>query len=379
MRELQIVVVRHGEREKSDPDGESKLTSHGTEEVRSLGKQLKSLGVVLQHCFASEYRHAQETAEALAREAGDPGSQLPVVAVPTLTPAGPEERERALRQLWRAFRRHLTPRDTEEPSAPEEWFPIEDIVQHARHNRIELNVGDTVALVGHEGRLSNLISRMTGKRFRPLGHAEAICLAGGGLEDFRCGGAKVLWRIPVKAYEEAELRKKVASKLTVATLLAGFSFAALVQLATGNLAPLTPIEKILGNDLLSTAMFTAALSWLAVICLTAASALFIATAYIYDSLSMPEGFWVASGSAGSRRPPAFVRKHKDEYDEYGPVHFHMVRTWTYVFTPGVIMAAVGFLLLIIHAASKELGILCAIAIIVTGVYYWRVRPKLGVD
>jgi hypothetical protein len=57
----------------------------------------------------------------------------------------------------------------------------------------------------------------------------------------------------------------------------------------------------------------------------------------------------------------------------------MVHTWTYVFTPGVILAAFGFLLLIICAASIVLSMLCAIAIIATAWYFRRIPPELGVD
>jgi hypothetical protein len=98
-------------------------------------------------------------------------------------------------------------------------------------------VGETVVLVGHEPRLSQFISKWTGKRFRPLDRSDAICLAGGSLEDFRCGCAKVVWHIPVRAYEEEALQQKIGSKMTVATLLAGFSFAALVELTTATFYP----------------------------------------------------------------------------------------------------------------------------------------------
>jgi hypothetical protein len=57
----------------------------------------------------------------------------------------------------------------------------------------------------------------------------------------------------------------------------------------------------------------------------------------------------------------------------------MVYTWTHVFTPGVFLAALGFLFLVIDAASMGLGVLCMIVLMIAVCYYWKVRPQLGVD
>jgi hypothetical protein len=202
---------------------------------------------------------------------------------------------------------------------------------------------------------------------------DVVCVTGRDINELRLGRGEVAWRVPVKAFQEEKLRPKVASKMTVATLLAGFSFAALLQLMTEKQLP--TIRGMLLEPSLITGL-AAALLWLAAISLTGALGFFIATVYAYDRLSMPEGFW-AAGSSGKRDSlPAFVREDRKQH---GPIYAHMIHIWSYVFTPGVILAGIGLLLIAIDAGSIELGVLCAVALGAISFYYRRIRPQLGVD
>jgi phosphohistidine phosphatase SixA len=358
MSELRIVLIKHGPHElqsEDTPDEETELTAVGRDRTQNLATVLRRRGVILDHCFTSWHRHSRETADILVRSVGHPRAQI--VEVEALT-----------------------------PGTPEQSFTIENIHDQADSKGIELNRDCTVALVGHELRLSKLISRMTGKRFEELDHLEAICLAGEDLQDFRNGRAEWLWRISDSARQneylrgtigskmdvDAELRGKISSKMTVAILLAGFSFAGLAELLTGN--PLPTLEELRGLPPITT--FAAVLPWLAVVFFTAASALFIAAAYLYDRLAMPRRFWEQSDADDPENLPPYVR---NKMRDYGVVYPYMVRTWTHVFTPGVFLSALGFLALVVHAASVELGVLCTIVLITVALYYWRVRPRLGVD
>ena len=71
---------------------------------------------------------------------------------------------------------------------------------------------------------------------------------------------------------DSELRDKITSKMTVATFLAGFTFAALLQLL---------------ND---PTRFQSTPNRIAVISLTLALSLFVAAVYMYDRLSHAETF-----------------------------------------------------------------------------------------
>ncbi len=103
---------------------------------------------------------------------------------------------------------------------------------------------------------------------------------------------------------------------------------------------------------------------------------FIAAVYLYDRLSMPEGFWIARSADKRNKLPAFVRENEEQY---GLLYAHMVHAWIYVFTPGIILAGIGLLLITMYATSVVLGALCVVALTGTIVYYRRVRPQLGVD
>lgn len=342
MSELRIVLVRHGERDRDAPDALAGLTPYGKKGAQDLAAHLRRIGIFPQHCFTSSLAHARQTAEILV---GPPqGDQGSITETEMLT-----------------------------PGSAENLFTIENLVEHAYRNEVQLNSGTTIALVGHEGRLSQLISMFTGQRYRPLDSLDAICLSAPSIQDFRCGTARLLWRLPVRAYMEEDLREKVASKTTVATLLAGFTFAGIVALVTGDPPPnlFDSAGRVSPLPLLE-----AALAWMGVISLTVATALFIAAVYIYDRLSMPEGFWIRSRSGTWGSLPRFVRENKDEY---GFVYSYMIHAWTRVVTPGVAFAGVGFLFFVASASSWGLATLTGLVLIGVAWYYSKVRPTLGVD
>lgn len=74
--------------------------------------------------------------------------------------------------------------------------------------------------------------------------------------------------------------------------------------------------------------------------------------------------------------PRMVQKYKDQH---GLIYGHMLRTWIWVFTPGVILATIGFLLIVASKVSIKLAVGYLVVLIAVGLNYWRVRPKLGVD
>jgi phosphohistidine phosphatase SixA len=129
---------------------------------------------------------------------------------------------------------------------------------------------DVVALVSHEPGLSRLVTRLTSQRVRPFNRGEALCLTAT-WQEFLEGRGKIEFRCPVTNYEEKEFREKLVSKTTVSTLLAGFTFTALIELVKEG-KPLGGMEVV------------------AVILLTAGLALFAAYVYLYDRMAMPAGF-----------------------------------------------------------------------------------------
>lgn len=342
MEELKILFIRHGQKDNVEGDKNVGLSKYGREESRALAQRLRNLGATPEYCFTSSYRHARETALILVANESD--SIPKVIEVEALT-----------------------------PKTLDKDFSIENIILHAHKNNIDLKHGNLVAFVGHESRLSQLITRMTGKRFRPLDHLDVVCVSAKDIMDLICGCGKVAWRIPVKAFLEDELRVKIASKMTVATLLAGFSFAALLQLFTAK--PLPKFSDIATNPSLTMVVITVS-PFVAIVTLTAATGLFIATVYIYDRLSMPEGFWIENRAAKPSKLPAFVRDNKDKH---GLMYTHMIHAWMWFFTPAVILSGVGLLLIVASYGSIVLSLLCAVAFIGAGIYYKRKRPKLGVD
>lgn len=246
---------------------------------------------------------------------------------------------------------------------------FEDLIDEASKYGVDLKGRAVVAVIGHEARLSQLLTRLTSQRMRPFNRAEAACISADALQDLLEGKGRVEYRFPVADFQEDALRVKIQSKMLVSTFLAGFTFTALISL----------IE----NKVLSAPQV------IAVIALTAALSLFIASVYMYDRMAMPEGFWVYGDH--SKPLPAWLKKGLDlllkrfivrfetDQRQNGLLYSYMVRTWQLVFTPAVLFALAGFIAILLNT-NQVVVISGALVVLVLGlVYYVLTRPQLGTD
>ena len=116
---------------------------------------------------------------------------------------------------------------------------------------------------------------------------------------------------------------------------------------------------------------------LAVIFLILSLTLFISAVYIFDRLSMPEGFWV------DQERPSFSQTRLESFrrdlTKNGPLYAYMIRTWDYVFTPAVIFAFIGFVAILLHTELWWLVFFCLLIVGFVFLYYRELRPKLGTD
>src|SRR5205085_22988 len=133
---------------------------------------------------------------------------------------------------------------------------------------------EVIAIVGHEPRLGQLYTRLTGERSRPLAQGEVICLEADKFDEFLFGKGHLAFRWPFLNHGEEKLREKVHSKVEVSTFLAGFNFAVLVELLKHE-----STKNMNAFQITALLLFTVSL------------ALFVAAIYMYDRLGMPEGFW----------------------------------------------------------------------------------------
>ena len=325
-----IILIRHGEREHRLPktdDFLEPLTKQGKRETCRLRVKLAYSGFQPAVYFTSTYRHARQAAGLLAKGAA------PVIKLRSLEPGGRMDK-------------------------------LKKIINEARRVINDVEQREVIAFVGHEPSLSQLLTRLTSKRFRPLNRAEAVCVEGESWDDFLRGNAKVCTRIPIVDYQEEQLRSKISSKLSVATFLAGFTFAAL-------------IEVLIANPTNTPPLFQKVTHTIAIVCLTAAAALFIAAAYMYDQLGMPEGFW-AYGDRPTRRR-AWFKEFEKNLHYHGPLYAHMLWVWSYVFTPAVFITVLGFLAILVKTADPYVIALGSAVVVIVGVYYSKTRPRLGSD
>jgi hypothetical protein len=255
---------------------------------------------------------------------------------------------------------------------------IDDLVNDGVFSDLEPD--RPMILVGHEGRLSNLLTELTGVRARPFEHGSAACVSSTTLENAIRGNGSVVFRFPNVDHQEDKLRPKAQSKMAVATFFAGFVFVAL-------------IEILLANPSSGSKRFAEAV-------LSGSLALFIVSIYIYDELSMPEGFWTDGPRSWLQRQISEVREQRREtrwnristkHDETradedaadlvndGPVFLVMVATSRYVFTPAVLLALLGFFGIVVSTGSTFVKIAAAVAVIVAAVLYRVRRPPLGPD
>jgi phosphohistidine phosphatase SixA len=279
---------------------------------------------------------------------------------------------------------------------------LEELYSESRSQLDALRDDGTILIVGHEGRLSNLLTQLTGRRLSQLPHGGAVCVRADRLLDLLTGLGEVRFRYPVVDHLEEQLRPKITSKMTVASVLAGFV--------------LTALSAILVLDVHH---------WdrvLAVTCLTISLVLFVASVLIFDQLSMPSGFWTdtwSSPAIGDSRWRARLRKEReklirlgetslekrwerkrqigedlterqrrDAADEdplisrirnEGPALHLMVATSRWVFLPAIVLAAIGLMALLMGTGEPWIWALGLLGLVVSAGYaYWN-RPELGAD
>ena len=330
---MKIILIRHGSREYdgTSEDKDMPLSDGGKDEVRRLGTALARLDLKPEVYLTSHYRHAIETGNILTAQLSET-SPARVLNLCALTPKSPTE-------------------------------TFEDLIDEARSAGIDLGTLKVVAVVGHEARLSQLLTRLTSTRARPFNRAEVACLTADSFVDFLQGRGKVEFRLPVVDYQEDRLRPKVQSKMTVSTFLAGFTFTALIEILTGTERSLAPLQVA------------------AAISLTAALALFVASVYVYDQLGMPEGFWVYGDRPKFRR--VWIKKFAKQFEEdrrlHGILYAYMVWTWGWVFSPAVVLGLLGFVAILFNTGDMWViggGLVVVIAVLL---YYLATRPELGTD
>src|SRR5262249_17905295 len=208
-------------------------TEYGKQQASKLAKKLVDMHMSPNYCLMSSVDHAKETAQLLLA-----GLSLP----------------------------NLPLRESEVLRPESSVFGVTELLEDAEKAGARYQVDVRLLLVGDEGRLSQLISRMTSFRFRPLEQAEVVCVSANCREELLSGRGVLTWRIPVQAHQEADLRDKIGSKMTVTAILTGFNAAALVELTTDK-----KLDGISGLGFAFTDS-SSALHWLAILFLMAASA-----------------------------------------------------------------------------------------------------------
>jgi phosphohistidine phosphatase SixA len=356
---MQILIVRHGSHESQ------KLTARGRHQVERLGRALNARGVQPTLILASRRPHASDSSALLVERLATSPIQIPSA-----------------------------------PLTPLRGNPgnFDDVIHAARSSGVDPGEHESVMLVGHEGRVSGLVTQLTGERARPIPPAGAVAIHGSCLEDLLKGRGTIEFRYPVVDHQEAALRPKVQSKMTVATFLAGFVSAALVtNLFVDEFTPSKQVAAVL---------------------LTFALALLIVTVYIYDELGMPEGYWGRGSRSRFRRlqesrrearrerrwerhangleapheglaqlrwlddaewKRAIADEHEAQLLQDGPLYTWMVATWRFVFTPALVLALAGFGILIFDAGSRITGVACVVGVVITLAWLTLRRPPLGTD
>lgn len=393
MPKIRLLFVRHGERARTKPDAEDPLSKKGAPAVAELGNQLKQLGIDSRAVLTSRHEHARQTAEALA---------VKPTQIDALTPLLPEPTGffGKLRELLLGLPERSDPNFTvakiveevEKVAGPLPALSKTDDPENENVKKEEMP--RCVVLVGHETRLSQLIAMMTGTRVRQLEALHVVCVEADSTAELHRGTAKVAWRFPVEAHTEPDFRQKLATKINVTTFTAGFTFTALMHVVMNTPAPSNA-------DLFHDPTAAVWLPVAAILCLTTAVGLFLITAYTYDRLNMPVGFWGAGESTFSsrlhrlagdhcswllkfwgglwNRCPRVVGYSTIQLNKHGLIYCHMTRAWNWLFTPGVLFATMGFLLIVASKSGEWVAGGCGLIAAVVACVYWRTKPGTGAD
>ncbi|GIE29450.1 hypothetical protein Ait01nite_024950 [Actinoplanes italicus] len=355
---LDLVLVRHGSRDRANE--KSGLNTRGQRQMESLVTALSRRDIRPTAIVSSSKKHAVESAEKLSR--GLLQEPLKVRNLDSLTPQSetPSDLDTFLKELGG-------------DDVPGE---------------------QTIVVVGHEGRLSDLLTELIGVRSRPFVAGGAVHVTSSGKAALLRGKGQVAYRYPTVDHQEDAIRTKAHSKMTVSVFLAGFVFTSL------NFLLLEAEER----------------SWDLVIAtgaLTGSLVLFIACVYIFDQLGTPAGFatdgekprrwwkwWYdrrarkaeekweeltkemnentadhdARVRARAERDKLFARDERD-----GPVYWQMVRTSRYVFTPAVFLALLGYASVVIGTGSVRLQLVAGAFLLTAILYAASRRPNLGAD
>ena len=333
---MDIILVRHAEREHQKPEIEDGLSVNGLETAKETLERLKRQRETASlrpftAVFSSEYQAPRQTAEMLAEETGQKVCYLKCL----------EPNRSDLR--------------------PDTLFA--EAGSAATTNEAVL------AVTGHEPYISRLLRQMTGKDSRRLDRGEAVWIRGKDKQAFMAGKAELVYATRREDFA-AKLKDKIQTKMTVCTFLAGFTITALIEI-------LKDPEAII-----KTSRVAAAISF------TAALGLFVAAVYIYDELSMPPEFW--GSDAGEK--PSGRRQFGHDARLNDNLYACMVRAWRLLFTPAVFMSMIGFFALLFfnlrypHLSMHPraaVGVLiggCTLGLGISVLLYQCLRPRrLAVD
>jgi phosphohistidine phosphatase SixA len=391
---IRLILVRHGRRLRQhhghlDPLDPLHPSSRG--EVDSRARELSRVSSRPTRILTSRHLHARETASRLAAELGVDPAEVRDAAFLTPTVKGSPWYE-----SHRADQCEVC-RGRPEGASDQAWYDQADAA--LRESAAGVGAGGDVVIVwvGHETRLSQLVLRFSGTRRRQLEALDAVCLEAADASTFAQGNARIAWQYPVRNWLEADIKAKLTSKMTVATLLASANFVAMSEILINkpqvlSLDPLNtpvPVSSALG-DLIWLAthgvvrsgppptlgVVSGHLHALAFLCFGVAAALFVSTVYLYDRLAMPDGFWTL-------RPPREAGQRSASARELAALHgapyFHMVRIWRRVFTPAVALSFLGTLVLVLSLGAVTVASLFAALFILVLVWYRHHLPSGYVD
>lgn len=333
---MDIILVRHAEREHKKPEMEDCLSANGQETAKETLKRLLHQRETASlrpftAVFSSQYQAPRQTAKMLAEE-----TRQEVRCLKCLEP-----------------QRHGLRPDTLFAEAGDAATTSEAVL----------------AVTGHEPSISRLLCQMTGKDSRRLDRGEAVWIQGKNKQAFIGGKAELVYATRREDFA-AKLKDKIQTKMTVCTFLAGFTITALIEI-------LKDPEAIV-----KTSRVAAAISF------TAALGLFVAAIYIYDQLSMPPEFW--GSDAGEK--PSGRRQFGHDARLNDNLYACMVRAWRVLFTPAVFMSMIGFFALLFfnlrypHLSMpprQAVAVLiggCTLGLGISVLLYQRLRPRrLAVD
>jgi phosphohistidine phosphatase SixA len=352
---MEMILIRHGAWSGDKDEGD--LTDRGEHQTSELADALTRRKVRPDAVLVSRRRQAQQSAQTLRKRLA-PGVGLTQLHALT-SGGGPDGLPAILRQAGEA--------------------------------NVDLADRDCVLVVGHEGRLSNLVTELTGVRVRQLPPGGAICVGADDLVGLISGRGRIHYRIPTADHQEERIEAKLHSKLTVTSLLAGFVLTALSAVLVLEKDPWPPAMVV------------------AVVALTGALALLLSAIFVYDQLSTPPGFW--TDAEAPRGPWAVLARRQEQAEERewlrnyeaahgdrtergriaddrpaayrplhdGPAYCQMVRTSRRVFTPAVLLAVVGLVALLVQTGDGRIWGLGGLAVLVAAGWAAWHRPPLGAD